>query len=657
MEYIEGRTLDKLLKEQGRLGAGEALRIVAQAALALEHAHNNRIIHRDIKPSNIILDGYGNVKVMDFGLARITGERSRLTQSGTLMGTLDYMSPEQCRGEELDAQTDVYSLGVVLYEMLAGRPPFDAPNEAALINRILHDDPPELTALDPDVPQDVADTVARAMSRNKDGRYATIAEFLEDLRRLESIASSSAGKSKASPSIAVLPFVDMSPQKDQEYFCDGIAEELINALTQLKDLHVVARTSAFSFKGRNVKIRDIGRELNVETVLEGSVRKAGNRLRITAQLVKVDDGYHLWSEKYDRDMEDIFAIQDEISEAIVDRLRPRLLTQEKLKLARRQTIDLEAYNVYLQGRYFWNKIAEDSLKKALAFFERAIDRAPDYAAAYAGIADCYNSLAIHSLLCPRDAYPKALAAAQKALEIDDSLADAHASLGIIKSFYDYDWQGAEVEFRRAIELNPGYAFAHFGYGTHLRYMERFDEAIREVEQALELDPLSLLFNRELGHTLYYAGEYDRAIEALKKTIEMDPAFPLAHLVLAVVYLAKSMYDEAMAEIEKEKSISTGQDLFAEAAIGITYGYLGKRDEVQKILRDILQQSQRRYVPPTVVAMLCLGLGENDRCFEWLDRAYEERDPHLRVLKVGALFAPVRSDPRYIALLKKIGLDT
>jgi len=244
-KYIEGRTLDKLLKERGRLGADEALRIVAQAALALEHAHNNRIIHRDIKPSNIILDGYGNVKVMDFGLARITGERSRLTQSGTLMGTLDYMSPEQCRGEELDAQTDIYSLGVVLYEMLAGKLPFDAPNEAALINRILHDDPPELTTLEPEVSRDLAHIVTRAMSRNKDGRYATIAEFLEDIRRLESISSSSAGEAKSSPSIAVLPFVNMSADPDQEYFCDGLSEELINALTQIEDLHVIARTSAF----------------------------------------------------------------------------------------------------------------------------------------------------------------------------------------------------------------------------------------------------------------------------------------------------------------------------------------------------------------------------------------------------------------------------
>ncbi|UCD57201.1 MAG: protein kinase, partial [Candidatus Hydrogenedentota bacterium] len=586
MEYVQGRTLDQVLKEKGRLDFDEAAQIITQAAQGIEHAHENKILHRDIKPSNIILDRRGNVKVMDFGLARIAEDPSKLTQSGTLMGTLDYMSPEQCRGEELGSRTDIYSLGVVLYEMLTGRVPFDAPNEAALIYKIVHDTPADIRALSPDVPPILSAIVERATAKDKEDRYPNISEFLKDVRSASILASPNAPEEEASPSIAVLPFADMSYEKDQEYFCDGIAEELINALTQLEDLRVIARTSAFSFKDEKVDVHEIGKRLNVQTVLEGSVRKAGNRLRITAQLVDTSGGHHLWSERYDRNLGDVFAIQDEITVAIVDKLRPKLLKGEKARLARRQTVDLEAYSLYLKGRFFWNKRTEEGLRKAIEYFEKGIEIDPEYALLYAGLADTYSNLPFYSASLSTEVFPLAKQAALKALQLDDALAEAHASLAFIKTLYDWDWEGAEREFRRAIELNPGYATAHHWYAIYLAYQSRFDEAISEVKEAVELDPLSLTINAFVGMMFSQARQYDRAIAALEKTLELDPGFLLAHRFLGLAYLRNSRYEEALEKFEMEKDVSRGWNLDWEHMIGVTYALMGRKGEAQKVLDNL-----------------------------------------------------------------------
>jgi serine/threonine protein kinase len=428
MQYVEGRTLDTILKEKGRLDVDEAIRIVIQAAQGIGHAHKNDIIHRDIKPSNIIVDNFGNVKVMDFGLARAADDRTKVTQSGALIGTLGYMSPEQCRGEQLDFRTDIYSLGVVLYEMLTGKDAFDADSIPALIHKIVYEEPYDVRSLNPDVPPGLSAVLSRAMAKHKEERYTSISEFLRDFGSFENLElgehipgnelrstkpmtmparedaeelfadpetvkyGASISTESSSPSIAVLPFVNMSADPEQDYFCDGLAEELINALTHIQDLKVIARTSAFSFKGKNVNVRDIGRELDVGMILEGSVRKAGNKVRITAQLVDTVKGHHLWSERYDRPIDDIFAIQDEITLVIVDILKPTLMGGEKERLIKRQNVDLEAYRLYLKGRWFWDKLTEQGFLKAVEFFELAIKKDPDYAPAYAGLADTYCTL-------------------------------------------------------------------------------------------------------------------------------------------------------------------------------------------------------------------------------------------------------------------------
>ncbi|UCD58029.1 MAG: protein kinase, partial [Candidatus Hydrogenedentota bacterium] len=592
---------------------------------------------------------------MDFGLARMTEGRSKLTQSGTLMGTLDYMSPEQCQGEELDERTDIYSLGVVLYEILTGRVPFDAPNEASLMYKIVHEDPESIGNLQGDAPPALARVVEKAMQKHCRERYGGISALLAELGTIKAAANIPA--ENPSPSIAVLPFVNMSADPDQEYFCDGLAEEIINALTQIKDLHVVARTSAFFFKGKDVKIRDVGKELNVKTVLEGSVRKAGNRVRITAQLVNVVDGYHIWSERYDRELDDVFAIQDEITTTIVKKLRPKLLHEERPIIARRQTIDLEAYNLYLRGRYFWNKRTEEGQRKAFEYFKRAIAKDPGCALAYAGLADFYIMRMILFTLPPKESLPKVKEAALKALELDDNLAEAHVSLAYVRN-YEWDWEGAEQEYRQAIELNPGCADAHCWYALHLMYMARFDEAIQEIEQARELDPLSVPINRYAGMIFLNSRRYDEAIEASKRAIEMEPDIPYVRLDLGLAYFGNSMVEEAMLELEKEKALSGRSNAAADTAIGVASALMGERGKAQKILDRLLEQSAEQYIPPFFCALLYFSLGENELGFEWLEKAYDEHDSYLSFLKVqpSLELLNLHSEPRYITMLKKIGLD-
>ena len=661
MEYMDGRTLDEILREAGRLKADEAIRIISQVALAIEHAHQNKITHRDIKPSNIMIDERGVVKVMDFGLARAADEQSRLTQLGTLVGTLHYMSPERCRGEELDPRSDIYSLGVVLYEMLTGRTPFDATNEAALIHAIIYEEPADMKSLNPEMPAGLGNVVARAMAKDKGRRYRSVSEFMEDFGNFRTLHPTKSTTSliqgeKPPPSIAVLPFVNMSADSEQEYFCDGLSEEIINALTQLEDLRVIARTSAFSFKGKDVNVRDIGRELNVETVLEGSVRKAGNRLRITAQLVNAAEGHHLWSERYDRELDDVFAIQDEITLAIVDRLKVRLLGDDEEKLCKCHTLGFEVYDLYLKGRYFWNRMTEDGLKTAIQYFEKVVELAPDCALAYAGLADSYNVLPFFSSVSPRDTFPKAKEAALKALEIDETLGEVHTSFASILVRYDWNWEQSEREHKRAIELNPGYATAHHWYAMYLLFLTRFDEAIEEITKAHMLDPLSVIINANLGQILSHAGRFDQAIDRFKKTIEMDPDIPYAHLQLGGLYFQKGLLEEGRAELEKERKISAGRNPVIEAFIGGVYALIGDTEEARRVLDDLLERSKHMYVSPYGLARSYFALGQNDQGFEWLDKAYEERDHWLCFLKVHPVTESVGSDPRFKAMLKKIGLD-
>lgn len=459
-------------------------------------------------------------------------------------------------------------------------------------------------------------------------------------------------KEKTKPSIAVLPFVNMSADSDQEWFCDGIAETIIDSLSHVEELRVVARTSSFYFKGKDVEIAEIGKKLNVDNIMEGSIQKAGNRLRITVQLIKIDDLSHLWSEKFDRELEDIFAIQDEISLAIVEALRVKLLKKEKEAVVKRHTDDHEAYSLYLLGRHYWNIRTEKEVLKGLEYFRRAIDKDYDYALAYTGIADSYNILAHHGFLNPNETYPKARDAAKKALAIDDKLSEAHAALGYMRLYYDWDWVETELECRKAIKLNPNNAMAHHYLALYLSVMGRLDEALAESKQAQELDPLAQIITSILGMNYCYIHRYDKAMEQFQKVIELMPNFMAAHYNIGFLNLYKGNYKEAIEAFQKD-DLTT----WSKGGLGFAYGMCGERDKALQLIDELIERKNEMYFPSYFIAGIYSGLGENDKTFEWLDKAYNEHDSQMIYLKLPwPWYEPIRYDPRFKTLLRKMGLS-
>jgi len=457
------------------------------------------------------------------------------------------------------------------------------------------------------------------------------------------------------PSIAVLPFVDMSPNKDQEWFCDGISEEIINALTHIEDLRVIARTSAFAFKGKNEDIREIGKKLDVKNLLEGSIRKAGNRFRITAQLIKVEDGSHLWSERFDRDLEDVFAIQDEISMAIVEALKVRLWKTEKAGLLKRYTEDMEAYNLYLKGNYYWQMLTIEKFFKAIKYFEQALQKDPNYALAYYGMAMVYCASAYWGNVPPNEVYPKAKEYAKKALEIDSNLAEAHTPLGIINMNYDWNWKAAEREFKQALQLYPNSAFIHLNYSLILTLTDHHVDAISEAKLSRELDPLSSIINAHVSLAFIYAGQNDRAIEELKMAISINPHYFLAHHYLGCCYLEKSMFEAAIVEFEKAVELSGGAPIIV-TFLAVSYYEFGNKDKVDKLFDTLKKRTRHEYVPPLCFYYIHKVRGENDHAFEWLERACNEHDSFLPWLKIAPIEKHrIPDEPRFKVLLKKAGL--
>ncbi len=624
MACYEGRTVKEKI-ESGPLGLEEALNITIQVAEGLREAHEKGIVHRDIKSANIMVTTKGQVKIMDFGLAKLAGQ-VRLTKVGTTAGTVAYMSPEQAQGEEVDHRTDIWSLGVVLYEMVTGELPFRGDYEQAVIYSILNEEPESIPHLRSGVPMELEQVVNRALEKSLDRRYQQMGQMLADLEslrgRLEpSVSIGGFSPSEHKPSIAVLPFTNLSADPEQEYFCDGMAEEIINALSHVKGLWVVARTSAFVFKGKSEDIREIGRKLNVETLLEGSVRKAGNRLRISAQLINVADGYHIWSEKYDREMEDVFAIQDEIALAIVDKLKIKLLGGEEAKLKKRHTEDAEAHNLYLRGRYFWNKRTEEGLEKATQFFNQAIERDPDYALAYAGLADVYNMLYSYQVISRKEAHQKAKEFALKALEIDDSLSEAHASMAMIEHIFQNNLDGAERECRRALVHNPGYATAHHWYSILLEGMGRFEEAVREEEYALRLDPLSPVINIRLATIKSRLGDWDGAKELYKRVLEIDPTNEISYASYAVLLAQMGRVEEGLSEIQRALELAPNS-----AMINIGYGwvlYLSRRyDQALEQLQKALEIAPFSFDLCAVLGLVYLEKGMYEEALGEFQKAKE-----------------------------------
>jgi serine/threonine-protein kinase len=657
MEYVRGEDLKSLIRRTEKLTVGKAVSIIRQVAEGLAEAHKLGVIHRDLKPHNIMIDREGNAKIMDFGIAR-TLAGVGATAEGAIIGTPEYMSPEQVEGKAADQRADIYALGVTLFEMLTGRVPFEGETPFCVANKHRSEPPPDPRRLAPQISDALSRLVLRCLEKERDKRYQTAEELITDLDRVEKEDRGAEELLLVKPgsSIAVLPFMDLSSDKDQEYFCDGLAEELINALTKIQDLKVASRTSAFAFKGKDMDIRQVGERLQVKAVLEGSMRKAGTRVRVTAQLIDVSNGYHIWSERYDRELHDVFAIQEEIALAIADKLKPQLLREEKAKLLRRSTEDVEAFHCYLRGRFFWNKRTEEDLKKGVENFELAIARDPRFALAYSGLADSYITLGYRNFIPPDEAFAKAEAAARKAIELDDTLAEAFVSLANVKLWVSWDLAGAEQGYKRALELNPANGEAHHQYAHLLPLRGRFDDSIQEMKKALELEPFSVIINSCLGQNLYLARSYDEAVEQLQKTIEMDPHLYDPYNWLGLSYIKKGLYDQAILVLQKMMA-SGDVDPRMRATLGHALAAAGEKQEAMNILTQLLNLTGRQATDPYFIAWAQAGFVDREQTLAWLNKAYEARSMWVLYLKIDPIFDFLRSDPKFIKLLEKIGLGT
>ncbi len=686
MDLYEGETLKSKI-ERGALKVDEAIDTVVQIAQGLTKAHEHGIVHRDIKPANIMLTADGVVKIVDFGLAKLSG-RTLLTKSGMTLGTVAYMSPEQAKGDPVDQRTDIWSLGVILYEMITGRLPFRGDYEQAIIYQTLNAEPDPIGPLRPDAPAGLQRIITKAMQKDPLKRYQQIEAMRTDLQALKDAPGSgtpaeswlrqiswkhprfirNAGlvvalfvltvtvtvflsrRATAIDSVALLPFVNATGDSTLEYLCDGLTETLINRFSQLPQLHVVARTTAFSYKGKEQNPQEVGQALHVRAVLTGKIVQRGDLLTIQADLVDAHEGTQLWGERYNRKMSDILALQEDIAEQISDRLRLKLSGEEQRRLSRTFTQDAEAYQLYLKGRYWSEGLTQEGFRKAVGYFNQAIEKDPSYALAYAGLADAYYWVS-NMYLPPREAMEKSRAAALRAIERDSLLSEAHLSLALVKMAYDFDWPGAEVEFRRATELNPGFAWAHFWLGRYLTFMCRYDEAMAELRRAKQLDPLSPFISIEMGLPAFFMHRYDEALENARKTVEMNPSFFFAHYVLGDQYIQKEDYSSAIGEFQAAIRLDDSPVLLA--GLGRAYAASGEIAKADSILHEL---STRPYPPPYDIALIYCSMAKKDQAFQWLQEAYVDRNDGLIWLKCDPRLDPLRSDPRFMTLIKKLGLE-
>ncbi|MCM3870945.1 MAG: protein kinase [Pyrinomonadaceae bacterium] len=751
-EFIEGDTLRQYLWGN-QLKIDEAIGIALQVSMALEAAHTAGIVHRDIKPENIMLrnDRFVRdrlIKVLDFGLAKLVERDAPSdpdaktmtisnTNPGAILGTSGYMSPEQAQGEDVDTRTDIFSLGVVLYEMVAGRAPFTGPTDSHVRVSLIDHDPLPLSHYSPEVPRQLERIASKALAKDRSKRYQTITDLKIDLERLREeltvsgfharydadlegghttqatgeapIATalrSRAGETQidSAPmmlsgersgrvwrhktaamilggvllvlavvgiyvkysrppinSVAILPFVNDSNEPNVEYLSDGITESIINSLSQLPNLKVMSRNAVFRFKGRNVDPMEVGHSLQVGAVLMGRLVKQGDRLVIKTELIDVSDGSQLWGAEYNNSLSDILSVQDEISRTISEKLRFRLTGQDEEKLSKRYTKDAEAYELYLKGRYFWNKRGETGLRNGIKQFKAAQERDPAYALAYSGLADSYALLCDIGVVAPVSDMPLAKAAAQRSVDIDPALAEGYTSRAFVKLAYDWDWPGAESDFRKALELNPKYPTAHQWYASYLVQMGKFDRARQEIEQAQQLDPLSPIISSNAGLYSYFEHRYDDAITQYQRTLEIDPGFWVAHHYLGLAYAKKGSYPEAirqlrgLLELPGDAGLTDGaveKNPEVAASLGFVYAKAGKPDEAVAIVGRLIALSKQRYVSGLYLAIIYAGIGDRERALEYLNQAYESRHPGLVLIRVDPIFDDLRSDDRFKQLVKR-----
>jgi serine/threonine protein kinase/tetratricopeptide (TPR) repeat protein len=655
MPCIGGSSLKDIVMS-GPLDADRAVDIAVQACRGLTAAHDKGVIHRDIKPGNILLTEDGMVKIVDFGLAKLRG-RSMLTKEGTTLGTVAYISPEQARGDEVDERSDIWSLGVVLYEMVTGRLPFPGEYDQAVIYSILNSEPKPLSSLRGGIPAKLERIIGKALSKDPGQRYPRMSDLLKELEAAARKSRTALVEDRADEketSIAVLPFVNMSADPENEFFGDGLAEELINALTRLKGLRVVARTSAFSFKGKDTDIREIGRRLDVGNILEGSVRKSGDRLRVTVQLINVEDGYHIWSERFDREMEDIFVIQDEIARSVVNELEVKLAPRPGTELVKKYTDDLDAYTLYLKGLYNWNLMTPESWVLSRECLEEAVAIDPGFAPAYAGLAVWYQSQAYWGSTPPIEAYEKSMANARKALEIDEEMALVHDVLAGNYFLYDRNWPESEREFKRSLELDPTYSISRVNYGLHLILNGRLDEALEQPRIAKRYDPFSVIVNTWSAMILFYAGKVDEAVAMLHETIGMDPSHWQPHYHLANVYLDQSLLDEALAEAEKALELSGGASV-TRMILAATDFVSGRTAEGDRHLGKLLDSAEKIFIPPTFFAWISMARGDPEEAYRHIKKAIEVRDAWLNFNRIAPRQLRVLG-PEIDTLLRKTGWE-
>jgi len=738
-EFIEGRTLREVLT-QSEMNLGEVLDVSIQIAGALSAAHRAHLVHRDIKPENVMVRPDGYVKVLDFGLAKLVEQENKSflgleestlakaqTAKGLILGTVNYMSPEQAKCEQVDERTDIFSFGVVIYEMIAGRTPFAGDSMPETFANLINAEPQPLSRFASNVPDELKRIVAKTLRKSKEERYQVMKDVLTDLKylkenvRLEEksershstedatavsqaatdgvnkptaetahgfsqkikqhklaasalvalllaavglgyfffysrkMASSAGGGYQPIDSVVVLPFANEGGDPNTDYVADGISENLINRLSQLRDLRVVPRNTAFRYKGQEVDPQALGHALGVRGMIVGRVVQRGDVLIIQAELIDVQNQSQLWGEQYHRKNTDLLAIQSEIATGIAEKLRLRLNESERIRLRKRDTENLEAYQFYLRGRYFWGKRNEFGIRKGLENFQQAIDLDPSYARAYAGLADCYNFLGAFgiALMVPGETMPRARAAASRALEIDDSLAEAHTSLAFVQLYYDWDWPAAEKEFQRAIDLDPNYAPAYQWYSHLLMTSGKSNESIAQAKRAVQLDPLSLAANMNLGWQYHWSRQYDFALSHLKAVLEMDPNFEQGRWGVGLAQEGKGAFTEAIEEFKKAASLSGNRPNYL-AALGHAYALAGKRADAIRIRNDLESRSKLTYVPPYWMATLYVGLGDKDQAFSWLEKAYQERSGGLVWLRVDPRLDALRQDPRFTALAQRVG---